>query len=154
MKGTLYLNCKSSGICGQLISIALVDIQHKNNFYKVADYSWFTLNKYAREHIIPNLNQKEDSLKDIQSSLVTYLNGYTKVKIICNSSEDMRLFLSLIYTEVFKTMVLNKITFKLIKYDYESTHNSLEDAYQFESAFNTNLIFSLEGMETNGLLCN
>lgn len=144
----LYLDVEFNGTHGQLISLALYDPKHGNNFYEV-DHSWYEYIKrdegeegalidWVRDNVIPVLGQKAIRRVELQTKLIDYLSKLEDDDIIIYADwpEDFIHLCRLLFKPSFNERppfkLAPSLTMKLITTpdDHKSVipHNALEDA--------------------------
>lgn len=91
----LFLDTEFNGFGGQLISIALVSDQTKDELYVVRDLP-SNIHPWVKEHVVPYLLQSPSPDFILRDKLVNYLNKHSGEVIVADWPEDFIHLLALL----------------------------------------------------------
>ena len=134
----LFLDCEFNGFGGELISMALVDVNEKY-FYEVLPCMNPT--SWVFNNVIPTLNKHPIDLKEFQNTLFNFLNHYETIHIIADWPEDFSLFLTTLIVQQGVCMITPKLTMELwesdtsLMIDSKIPHNALQDAFALKRKY-------------------
>lgn len=130
MKGTLVIDCEFNEFGGNLISMALVDIERDKHFYEVLPCERPTA--WISENVIPVLDKDPISKESFVYRLYHFLIRYTSVHIIADYPDDISYFCRAIITGPGECIPTPKMSFEIrrdIDAKSNAPHNALADAY-------------------------
>ena len=135
----LFLDCEFNGFGGELISLALVDVNNQH-FYEVLECA--DPIPWVKDHVMPRLNQKPISLAQFQSHLQLYLSQYSSLEIVADWPEDFALFTRSLVLSAGKCIRTPPLTMQLWMQDpigthvaSENPHNALADAQALKLSY-------------------
>jgi len=125
----IFIDCEFNGFRGELISLALVD-EVGRHFYEVVHCP--NPEPWVREHVIPVLDKRGASLRNLQVHMESWLSVYDSVHLIADWPEDISHFCQSLITGPGDRMNTPPLTME-VRRDLSSErsavpHNALEDA--------------------------
>ena len=127
----LFIDCEWNGHRGQLISMALVDL-NGNYFYGVLDCPEPV--EWIRDNVMPVLGQPPISKEEFSDQLREFLNGYSEntLEVIADWPEDIKHFCDAICaydrTNIGPGFFTTLIDHDLFNASSKAPHNALADA--------------------------
>lgn len=142
MKGRVVIDTEFNGFGGELISMALVDVDSPDRapFYEVLECS-FPVVPWVEEHVIPVLNKNPVSKDVFTERLYLFLSRYKGIHIIADWPEDIKYFCESLLLGPGQCMPTPpEMTFEInrhIEAKSSLPHNALADAYAIAAAVKT-----------------
>ncbi len=124
----IFIDCEFNDFKGELISMALVDIEG-NEWYESLGCT--SPSKWVFENVMPVIGKKSISIEEMQSSLHEFLSHYKAVHIVADWPEDISHFCETLITKPGYRIDTPPLSME-IRRDLDSVsnlpHNALEDA--------------------------
>lgn len=133
----LVIDTEFDGFFGELISMALVELDGDMEFYEVRDV--VVNDKWVKKNVIPYLNKQSITDDQFQCQLQKFLmNSGEEIHVYADWPDDIRLLCQWIITGPGFCMDIPRMTFHWLDVDYNSAvaHNALEDARAIKKVIN------------------
>jgi len=126
----IFIDTEFNSFQGELISIGLVS-QNGDEFYEVLEIE-NDYDPWVQEHVVPYLEKKPCSKKDVQHRLTKFLNQYDSIHIISDWPEDIKYFCELLITgpgfAIDYPLISMEINRNINSVQSKVPHNALHDA--------------------------
>ena len=140
MKTLIFIDSEFNDYKGELISMALIDI-NGNEFYESLGCS--NPSPWVAENVMPVIGKKTIDKENFQDLLSDYLNQYNEIHIVADWPEDIKHFCDALITGPGQRIDTPELTME-IRRDLDCTsripHNALEDVRSIRNLYLSKVI--------------